>query len=55
MGSNYFVDIHANAAESLLICYLSEENCEGMNLDVCPAELRNDIFNFEEKNDLLPV
>lgn len=46
----YFVDIHADSAEGLLICYLTEENCEGDEMLVCPPSLRRDVYNYEQKN-----
>lgn len=52
MGT-HFVDIHSNAAEGLVTCYLVEANCEGDNMEVCPLQLRNDVYNFEKKHELL--
>lgn len=40
----YFIDIHADAAEGIQVCYLTEENCEGDEMDICPVGLRNDIY-----------
>ena len=44
--STYFIDVHADGAEGLMVCYLAEENCDGDEMDVCPLGLRNDLFNF---------
>lgn len=31
-----------------MICYLTEENCEGEQyMEVCPGELRRDIYNYK--------
>jgi len=51
----YFADIHSNGAEGLVICYLAERNCEGNYLEVCPHNLRNDIYEFEQKYALTEV
>lgn len=36
----YFIDIHADAAEGVQVCYLAEENCEGDEMEICPADLQ---------------
>lgn len=51
--ATHFVDIHSNGAEGLVTCYLTEANCEQDNLEVCPSTLRTDVYNFEEKHNLL--
>ena len=53
MGT-HFVDIHSNAAEGIVTCYLTEYNCEGEEMMVCPQDLRNDVYNFEREHDLVP-
>ena len=36
--ATYFVDIHPNGAEAIMISYLTEENCEGEQfIQVCPG------------------
>ena len=36
--ATYFVDIHQNGAEGIMISYLTEENCEGeQHMEVCPG------------------
>lgn len=52
MGT-HFVDIHSNGAEGLVTCYLAEANCEDNVLEVCPHNLRSDVYNFEEKHHLI--
>ncbi len=32
LSVTYFADLHSDAAEGLLICYLTEQNCEGPNM-----------------------
>jgi molybdopterin/thiamine biosynthesis adenylyltransferase len=53
--STHFVDIHSNGAEGLVTCYLTEQNCEGEEMEVCPRNLRNEVFNFEQTYNLAPV
>lgn len=36
----YFIDIVADAAEGIMVCYLAEQNLDGDGMDVCPANLR---------------
>jgi hypothetical protein len=48
----FFADIHSNGAEGLVICYLAERNCEGNYLEVCPHNLRSEIYDFEQKYEL---
>lgn len=38
--STYFIDIHADAAEGIQVSYLTEHNCDGEFMDVCPPALR---------------
>ncbi len=45
--STYFIDIHADAAEGLMVSYLAEQNCEGNNLSVCPPGLRQDMYHYQ--------
>ncbi len=47
----YFIDIHCDAAEGLVVCYLTEENCDGAEMYVCPPSLRSDIYRYECKNN----
>ena len=53
MMCTHFVDLHSNAAEGLITCYLAESNCEANNLEICPANLRSDVYNYEEKYGLV--
>jgi hypothetical protein len=53
--ATHFVDLHSNAAEGLVTCYLAESNTEANNMEVCPANLRSDVYNYEEKYNLLPL
>jgi hypothetical protein len=53
LSATHFVDIHSNAAEGLVTCYLAENNCDGANMQVCPNNLRNEIYNFEVENNLI--
>lgn len=47
MSVNFFISLHSDAAEGIMVCYLTEENCEGEDMKTCPLELRNDIYQFE--------
>lgn len=48
--STYFIDIHANAADGLMVSYLTEHNCEGDYLDVCPPSLKEDMYHYNYQN-----
>jgi hypothetical protein len=48
----FFSDIHSNGAEGLVVCYLAERNLEGNYLEVCPLNLRSEIYEFEQKHEL---
>jgi hypothetical protein len=53
LACTHFADLHANAAEGLLTCYLAETNCESpLNMDVCPDLLRHEIEGFQLKYNL---
>jgi len=44
--ATHFVDIHSNAAEGLVTCYLAEANCDGEDMEICPGNLRNEVYDF---------
>lgn len=46
----YFIDILADAAEGLMVCYLSEQNLDGNEMEVCPAGLREDMYHYFYQN-----
>ena len=53
LATTYFADLHANAAEGLLTCFLAETNCESpLNVEVCPDALLHEIDNFQLRYNL---
>ena len=46
----YFIDIHADAADGLMVSYLAERNCEGYDLEVCPVPLQEDMYVYQKAN-----
>lgn len=53
LATTHFADLHANAAEGLMTCYLAEMNCESaLNMDVCPDVLKHEIEGFQQRHHL---
>ena len=42
----YFIDVVADAAEGLMICYLAEKNLDAEDMEVCPAGIREDMYLY---------
>lgn len=54
LAVTHFADLHSNAAEGLITCYLAETNCESPDgVEVCPDAIMHEINAFQQKYNLL--
>ena len=46
----YFIDVVADGAEGIMVCYLAEQNLDGEAMDICPPSLREDMYHYYYQN-----